>query len=103
MDRLNRLFSQAASPDEADDLDFAEPLEPPQGGASAERGAGSSSSSSSGGGDGSKPTGKSKSRLRQYIESFDQQTLVDTARVVSIFFLLWWRGCYLDSRAEHVP
>lgn len=70
--RLERLFSQADSTTD-EDLVVDSPPESP-------------SSSSTAGSDPSSPSGGSsvkRSSLRAYVESFDQDTMVETARIVS--------------------
>lgn len=83
--RLERLFAMADSPEETTNPDYAaadiiydmdRPMSPEPG--SSNSGASSSSGSSSG-----PVTRKQKSALRRYVEDFDQATVVEMARVVS--------------------
>jgi hypothetical protein len=92
--RLERMFSMADTFEGSENPDWAAPPPPgspppsPDARERADGGAagGSSSSgaaSSSGGGSGGLPAPRRKSALRQYVEGFDQATMVETARIVS--------------------
>lgn len=96
--RLERLFAaaddiDAASTSDPDSVppDFVLDVPPPTssaaGRSSAQEGgagdAAASSSGSEGGEGGSRQLRRSKSALREYVETFDQAAMVDTARIVS--------------------
>ncbi|KAI3427925.1 hypothetical protein D9Q98_006317 [Chlorella vulgaris] len=100
--RLERLFSEADALEEASDPDSAPPLEPTtpkasEGQQPSTSGASSSSSSSSSSSGASSSAGsggpaeaasaltkRPKSALRKYVESFDQETMLETARLVTV-------------------
>ncbi|KAL4444366.1 hypothetical protein ABPG75_012103 [Micractinium tetrahymenae] len=83
--RLERLFAQADEVEESTDPDTAQPAEP----LDADQAQPSTSYSGSGGqaegsGGGSGLVRRQKSALRRYVESFDQETMLQTARLVTM-------------------